>query len=127
MKLISLDPRVTRMEFSEGENPKELLDNLDHWPTYEVFVQKKRGDQHEHVGIVHAANAELALVLAKEQYARRGQCVNIWVVNTADVTATSYEDSDIFDSIPSKTHREASDYKVKDKITRFIQSKKEKA
>lgn len=127
MKIVSLDPRVSRMEMAEDEMPKEMLSSMDHWQTFEVFVQKKRGDQHQHAGIVHAPNNEMALVLAKEQYARRGHCTNLWVVKTADVTATEYEDSDIFDSVPDKTHREAVDYRVKEKINRYIQSKKQKA
>lgn len=114
------------MKLSEGSAPAAVVGELDHWPTYEVFVQKKRGDQHVHAGIVHAPNGELALVLAKEQYARRGYCVNLWVVASADVVATEYTDSDIFDSVPSKTHREAVDYKVKEKINNYIKSKKER-
>lgn len=128
MKKISLDPRVNRMEFSDGENPKNLLDpEVDQWETYEVFTQHKRGEQHQHVGIVHAPNAELALVMGKEQYARRGVVANIWVVPTTAITATEYEDDDIFASVPSKTHREAVDYKVKGKIAKFIESKKQLA
>ena len=125
MKRVSLDPRVSRIDFAEGENPQNLInENTDQWETYEVFTQKKRGDQHQHVGIVHAPSKDLALVMAKEQYARRGYCVNLWVVPTASVTATEYEDSDIFDSVPEKTHREAVDYKVKGKITKYLESKK---
>lgn len=126
MKITSLDPRVSRMNLADGENPKEVVGEQEHWPTYEVFVQKKRGDQHVHTGIVHAPNGELALVLAKEQYARRGYCVNVWVVASVSVFATEYVDSDIFDSVPTKTHREAVDYKVKEKINNYIKSKKEK-
>lgn len=125
MKLVSLDPRVSRMELGDGENPQETVGAQDHWPTYEVFVQKKRGDQHQHAGIVHAPNGEMALVLAKEQYARRGYCTNLWVVATSDISATEYEDSDIFESVPEKTHREPIDYKVKDKISQYIKSKKQ--
>lgn len=126
MKLVSLDPRVGRMELADDAAPDSLIKELDHWPTYEVFAQKKRGDQHQHVGIVHAPNGEMALVLAKEQFARRGLCVNLWVVRTADVVATTYQDADIFDTTPQKTHREPVDYKVKDKINKYNQSKKEK-
>lgn len=116
------------MEFSEGENSKETLrEEIDQWETFEVFTQKRRGDQHEHVGIVHAPNNELALVMAKEQYARRGYCVNLWVVPTTAVTATEYADSDIFDTVPEKTHREAVDYKVKGKINKYLASKKQNA
>jgi 1,2-phenylacetyl-CoA epoxidase PaaB subunit len=31
---------------------------------------------------------EMALLLAKEQYARRYKCVNLWVVKTSDVRRT---------------------------------------
>lgn len=119
----SLDPRITRNKINP-ENPIEPLKNLDQWETYEVFHQKKRGDQHMHVGIVHAASPELALVFAKEQYGRRGPSVNIWVVKTADVFASEYEDSDMFDTVPEKDYREAGGYKVMEKINKY---KKEQA
>ncbi len=45
------------------------------WPVWEVFQQQRRGDAFEHVGSVHASDGEMALILAKEQYARRGRCV----------------------------------------------------
>ena len=41
------------------------------WPIYEVFHQQTRGEPHIHVGSVHATDAEMAIVLAKEQYCRR--------------------------------------------------------
>ncbi len=114
----SLDPRVTRAQIEENGdlNP---LNPLDHFETYEVFHQKKRGQQHVHVGVVHAPNREMALLFAKEQYARRGTAVNIWVVKTSDVYTTDYEDSDIFETTPDKQYREASIYKVVDRINKF--------
>jgi ring-1,2-phenylacetyl-CoA epoxidase subunit PaaB len=39
----------------------EVLAEEENWETYEVFHQKKRGDQHIHVGIVHAANPKWQL------------------------------------------------------------------
>ena len=114
----SLDPRITRAEI-ELENPIAPLNDLDQWETYEVFHQKKRGDQHMHVGIVHAPNAEMAFIFAKEQYGRRGPSVNIWVVRTRDVFASDYDDSDVFDSVPEKQYREAGGYKVMEKINKY--------
>ncbi len=114
----SLDPRITRAEI-ELNNSIAPLEENDQWETYEVFHQKKRGDQHMHVGIVHAANPEMALLFAKEQYGRRGQSVNIWVVKTRDVYTTDYEDSDIFDTVPEKMFREAGGYKVMEKINKY--------
>jgi ring-1,2-phenylacetyl-CoA epoxidase subunit PaaB len=119
----SLDPRVNRASI-ELENPIEPLKEMDQWETFEVFHQKKRGDQHMHVGIVHAPNADMALLFAKEQYGRRGLSVNIWVVKTRDVFTTDYDDSDIFETVPDKQYREAGGYKVMDKINKYKKSVK---
>ncbi|MFI5221081.1 MAG: 1,2-phenylacetyl-CoA epoxidase subunit B [Bacteroidia bacterium] len=113
----SLDPRITRAEIEEN-NPIEPLKEMDQWETFEVFHQKKRGDQHMHVGIVHAPNAEMALLYAKEQYGRRGISVNIWVVRTANVYSSEYEDADMFD-VAEKLYREAGGYKVMEKINKY--------
>jgi ring-1,2-phenylacetyl-CoA epoxidase subunit PaaB len=118
MKEISLDPRVNRMELPDQTHETTLAAG-ENWPTYEVFTQKKRGAQHTHAGIVHAPNPEMALVFAKEQFARRGQTVNVWVVPSSQVLATAYDDSDIFDTTPEKIHREAAAYKVRDKIEKY--------
>ena len=84
--------------------------------TFEVFHQKKRGQHHVHVGIVHAPNQDMALLYAKEQYARRGVTSNIWVVSSHHVHATEYFDDDIFDTTPEKLHRDPASYKVMDRI-----------
>jgi ring-1,2-phenylacetyl-CoA epoxidase subunit PaaB len=89
------------------ESPPEL----DQWPTWQVFHQEKRGEQHRHVGIVHAPSAELALVMAKEQYARRGKCVNLWVVLTTDVYTTEYTDADLFEPATNKNYRDMNGYR----------------
>ena len=115
----SADPRINRIDLPENEDKKEVLKGTENWETYEVFHQKKRGDQHVHVGIVHAATPELALVLAKEQYARRRQTSNLWVVKSSDVYASAYDDADIFENVPEKTYREASDYYCMDRIRKY--------
>lgn len=86
------------------------------WDVYEVFHQKARGEAHVHVGSVHAADPEMALLLAKEQYARRMACVNLWVVKAADIHATDYADQDMFVHATDKSYREAFGYKVVKKI-----------
>ena len=82
------------------------------WPVYEVFHQQARGEAHVHVGSIHASDPEMALVLAKEQYARRQACVNLWVVPVEAITATEYEDSDIFERGTDKSYRETWGYKT---------------
>ncbi|GIV35028.1 MAG: hypothetical protein KatS3mg031_2563 [Chitinophagales bacterium] len=112
----SLDPRINRLKLPDKTEP---LAEREYWQTYEVFHQEKRGRHHVHVGSVHAPNAEMALIFAKEQFGRRKRCVNMWVVKTADIHAFSLEDEDIFSTTPEKIHREASGYRVADRITQF--------
>lgn len=118
MTIKSLDPRVTRANIDLDAKIGHQ-ENLDQWQTYEVFAQVKRGTHHQHVGSVHAPNAELGLLFAKEQYARRGACVNLWVAKTSDISATEYEDADIFELTPEKFHRDPESYKVMDRINAF--------
>jgi len=112
MKIKSLDPRIDRLGIElEPKTAYSPAREMDQWQTYEVFHQQNRGEQHMHVGIVHAPNADMALLYAKELYARRPKCVNIWVVKTSDVTGTQYEDSDMFDPATDKSYRETEAYK----------------
>jgi ring-1,2-phenylacetyl-CoA epoxidase subunit PaaB len=120
----SLDPRVTREQIAD-DNAIAPLAEMDQWETYEVFHQKKRGDQHMHVGIVHAPNADMAMLFGKEQYGRRGVSANIWVVKTIHVMASEYEDQDMFETIPEKVYREAGGYKVMDKINKYKKKAKQ--
>lgn len=114
----SLDPRVNRFKLPKEHDP---TDKGNHGITWEVFHQKKRGTQHVHVGIVHAPNAELALVFAKELFARRSKTSNLWVVKSSDMYSFSYEDEDMFDSAVSeeKMYRDPKGFKVRDRITAF--------
>jgi ring-1,2-phenylacetyl-CoA epoxidase subunit PaaB len=112
MIIKSLDPRISRAGLDD-QTGIGALEPMDQWQTYEVFQQKKRGTHHSHVGSLHAPNHELAILFAKEQYARRGQCVNLW-------------DEDIFATTPEKTYREAEVYKVMDRIQAF-KEKQEKS
>lgn len=124
MKTISLDPRVNRMELpGETAQEEEVVKKDDHFHTYEVFTQKKKGTQHVHVGIVHAPDPQMAIVYAKEQFTRRGETANVWVVKSSAVHATSYDDADIFATTPEKTHRDPGTYKVRDKVNKYREEK----
>lgn len=124
----SFDPRINRLNLPQKDG--DAVKESELWETYEVFHQKRRGEQHIHAGIVHAPNPEIALIFAKEQYGRRRVTANIWVVRSRDVRASEYEDQDIWDTVPEKTYREASDYYVMEKIRKYqkehgIQDRKE--
>ncbi len=117
----SLDPRINRINI-EGVGAEN--NEKTHLITYEVFHQEKRGKQAVHVGIVHASTPEMALVVAKEQYARRGKTVNLWVAKSSDVYTYSFQDEDVFETVPEKTFRDPAFYKVRDRIEAFQQKNK---
>ncbi len=121
MTIKSLDPRITRAGIPQDDRPLEPIAPLDQLETYEVFHQKARGDHPEHVGSLHAPNPEMALVFAKEQYARRFRCVSLWVVRTSDILTIGVEDADIFATTPEKDYREAKGYRVSKKLKEFKQ------
>ena len=80
---------------------------------WEVFTQAAGGAPHEHAGSVHAPDAELALQNARDVYARRGEAVNIWVVPSTEITASTPEDTGpFFDPANDKPYRHPSFYKI---------------
>jgi len=90
------------------------------WPAYEVFIQARRGDWHTHVGAVHAPDAEMALLLAKENFARRGGCVSLWVVPAGQIQRVTAEEAEtLFNPSEDKSFREASGYRIMDKIRKL--------
>ena len=66
------------------------------WPLWEVFIRSKRGLSHNHVGSLHAADASMALRMARDLYTRRQEGVSIWVVPAASITASSPDEKDPF-------------------------------
>jgi len=58
------------------------------FPLWEVFVRARRGLSHQHVGSLHAPDAEVALRRARDLYTRRGEGVSIWVVPSGAVSAS---------------------------------------
>ena len=78
----------------------------DKWPLWEVFTQGAHGEAFEHAGSVHAPDAELALQNARDVYARRGEAVNLWVVPSTAITASSPSDAGpFFDPGNDKAYR----------------------
>ncbi len=120
----SLDPRINRLDLKKISAGEEQTNS--HLITWEVFHQEKRGKQPVHVGIVHASSPELALVMAKEVFCRRGKTANLWVAKTSDVYTFSAEDEEMFETTPEKTFRDPAAYKVRDRIEKFQQQKQQR-
>ena len=97
----SLDPRMNRLGLAETA-PAAAKPALDQFETYEVFHQKKEGAPFVYVGPVHAPEADVAFLFAKEQYSRRFACTGLWVVPTAAITVTEYvgDTESAYDTLP---------------------------
>jgi ring-1,2-phenylacetyl-CoA epoxidase subunit PaaB len=81
------------------------------WPLWEVFVRPRRGLSHNHVGSLHAPDAQMALRNARDVYTRRQEGVSIWVVPASAVTASSPEEKDpFFDPAGDKPYRHPTFY-----------------
>ncbi len=122
--ITSLDPRVTRALIPDNADFGQPLETNELFETFEVFHQAKTGGRHTHVGSVHAPNAEMAYLFAKEQYGRRLTTTSLWVVRTTDVFTTAEDAAEMFASASTeeKEYRNTNVYKVRDKIDRFKQT-----
>jgi ring-1,2-phenylacetyl-CoA epoxidase subunit PaaB len=83
------------------------------WPLFEVFIRARRGLSHNHVGSLHAPDAEMALRNARDTYTRRQEGVSIWVVPSTKIIASSPEEKDsFFDPTADKIYRHPTFYDV---------------
>ncbi len=83
-----------------------------------VFLQARKRDPHIHVGDVHAPDAEMALVVAKENYARRDPCVNLWVVRADEIHATTTDVAEMFEPAIDKSYRFGGSYRKQQHVYR---------
>jgi ring-1,2-phenylacetyl-CoA epoxidase subunit PaaB len=87
------------------------------WPLYEVFVRGKRGLNHVHVGSLHAADAQMAILNARDVYTRRNEGVSIWVVRASDITASDPDrKGPLFDPAGDKVYRHPTFYELPDDV-----------
>jgi ring-1,2-phenylacetyl-CoA epoxidase subunit PaaB len=83
------------------------------WPLWEVFIQSKSGLPYKHVGSVHAADKELALLNARDVYTRRNEGTSIWVVPAEYIVASTPEEvGPFFDPANDKVYRHPTFYEV---------------
>ncbi|MZR31826.1 1,2-phenylacetyl-CoA epoxidase subunit PaaB [Sneathiella litorea] len=91
--------------------------NKGELPLYEVFIRSKNGLDHKHVGSLHAADAEMALMAARDVYTRRGEGVSIWVVKSTDIVASSPEDrGSFYDPADDKLYRHPTFFELPDEV-----------
>jgi ring-1,2-phenylacetyl-CoA epoxidase subunit PaaB len=87
------------------------------WPLWEVFIRSRAGLDHKHCGSLHAADAEMALQLARDVYTRRQEGVSIWVVPSSYIHASDPADKAMnFDPADDKVYRHPTFYQLPDEV-----------
>ena len=87
------------------------------WPLFEVFIRSRAGLEHRHVGSLHAADARMAVEHARDVYTRRQEGVSIWVVPSAQVTASDPAEAEsLFEPARDKVYRHPTFYEIPDEV-----------
>ncbi|GLQ35153.1 phenylacetate-CoA oxygenase subunit PaaB [Amylibacter marinus] len=86
-------------------------------PLWEVFIRPRNGLSHRHCGSLHAVDATMALNAARDVYTRRGEGQSIWIVPSADITASDPQEKDAnFEPSESKIYRHPTFYEVPEEV-----------
>ena len=84
---------------------------------WEVFIRARRGLSHQHVGSLHAPDAEVALRRARDLYTRRQEGVSLWVVPSTAITASDPLETDsLFEPARDKIYRHPTFYDIPDEV-----------
>src|SRR5699024_7299996 len=100
---------LTRCRRSEQRRGKTLADRQE-YEVFEVFVRKKKTDAHVHVGSLNAPSPDIALTTARENFLRRENAVNLWVVPRGEIHETPCDEGDWFARELDRKYREVSGY-----------------
>ena len=94
-----------------------MSDPKKEWPLWEVFVRGQHGMSHRHVGSLHAADEEMAILNARDVYTRRNEGVSIWVVQARHIAASApSEKGPLYDPANSKTYRHPTFFDIPDEV-----------
>ena len=87
------------------------------WPLWEVFIRSRHGLAHKHVGSVKAADAQMAIEHARDTYTRRLEGVTIWVLPSAQITASDpAQAGPLFEPAEDKVYRHPTFYSIPEHI-----------
>lgn len=62
------------------------------WPRWEVFKQDDVGQPHRSIGSIHAPDAEMALMNARDVHVRRPDCESLWVARVDRIFSMTAEE-----------------------------------
>ena len=89
----------------------------DDWPLFEVFIRSRGGLEHRHVGSLHAADARMAIEHARDVYTRRQEGVSLWVVPSAQITASDPDEAGaLFEPARDKVYRHPTFYEIPEEV-----------
>jgi ring-1,2-phenylacetyl-CoA epoxidase subunit PaaB len=97
----------------------EVVVSGENQEPFEIFHLAKRGKQHLHAGRVHAANPQEAMSRAKKEFGAKA-VMNVWALRTANIRFTTGEEIDLWNTLPEKKFRDASEYKGGDRLKELI-------
>lgn len=87
---------------------------------YEIYHLPKRGKQHVHAGTVEASSPQDAMCRAKDLFGAGKVVYNVWAIDRDNIRFTAAEEKDLWNTLPEKKFRDASDYKGGDKLKEFL-------
>lgn len=94
-----------------------MMSDQNEIPLWEVFIRPRNGLAHRHCGSLHAADATMALNAARDVYTRRGEGQSVWVVPSAQITASDpLAKDENFESAESKIYRHPTFYEVPEDV-----------
>ena len=76
---------------------------------FEVFRRTGHKEPYEHAGAVTAPDPEMALLMAKECFLRRGEGEHLWVIRRTDIH--SFSGDPALDVVADKSYRHPSGYR----------------
>lgn len=86
-------------------------------PLWEVFIRSRQGLDHKHAGSLHAPDAEMAILNARDVYTRRMEGVSIWVVESKYIHASNPDEAgSFFDPANDKVYRHPTFYDLPDEV-----------
>ena len=88
---------------------------------FEIYQLNKRGKQHVHAGSVEAVSAPEAMLVSKKLFGASKIVYNVWAIEKSKIRFTSDEEQDLWNTLPEKKFRDASDYKGGDKLKEFLE------
>ncbi|HEX6893292.1 MAG TPA: phenylacetic acid degradation b [Chryseolinea sp.] len=89
--------------------------------SFEIYLLQKRGKQPVHAGQVVADSPERAMWNAREHLNKGSQVFQLWAIKTDDIRFTTADENDLWQTLPEKKFRDASDYKGGEKLKEFLE------